>query len=89
MGDLLHNEAVLALFGTVFGGVGLKVIEALLGRGKRREDIALSLRNELRTELIELRDDNDRLQKALDEWRTKYYRLVSKMAQQGIKIEDE
>jgi hypothetical protein len=87
--EFLHNEAVLALLGTVFGGAGLKLIEALLGRGKRREDIATSLRNELRTELIELRDDNEKLQTALDDWRTRYYRLVAKLATQGIKFEDE
>jgi hypothetical protein len=86
--DLLHNDALLALVGTVFGGVGLKLLEAVLGRGKRREDLATNLRNELRIELTELREDNDKLHEALDEWRTKYYRLVAKMAQQGIKIEE-
>jgi hypothetical protein len=87
--DLLHNDALLALVGTVFGGVGLKLLEAVLGRGKRREDIATSLRNELRTELTELREDNDKLEAALDLWRTKYYRLVAKLASQGIKFEEE
>jgi ribosomal protein L29 len=86
MGDLLNNEALLALAGTIFGGVGLKVIEQLLGRGKRRVDIATSLRNELRTELTELRDDNDKLESALDEWRTKYFKLVAHMATQGIPL---
>jgi hypothetical protein len=89
MGDLLGNEAVLALLGTVFGGVGLKVVEAALGRGKRREDLATNLRTELRAELTELREDNDKLEAALDLWRTKYYRLVAKLAAQGIKFEEE
>jgi hypothetical protein len=86
MGDLLGNEALLALIGTVFGGVGLKLIEQLLGRNKRRDDLAASLRTELRTDLTGLRADNDRLERDVDEWRDKYYRLVAQMAQRGIPI---
>jgi hypothetical protein len=82
------NEAYLTLAGTVFGGAGLKIIEQILGKGKRREDIATSLRKELREELQELRTDNDKLEASVDEWRTKYYRLVARMAANGMDIEE-
>lgn len=89
MPELLGNEAFLALIGTVFGGVGLKLIEQVLSRSTRRNDIAKDLRTELRTELTQLRADNDRLEKLLDEWRDKYYKLVSQLARRGIPLDDE
>jgi hypothetical protein len=77
------QDAWLALAGTVFGGAGLKVVEAFLGRHRTRDELAASLRTELRLENSELRleihrlmEENRELEEALDEWREKYYTLL-------------
>lgn len=81
------NEAYLSLAGTIFGGVGLKIVESFVSKKKRREDVATNLRNELRTENQSLRDELHRMESSVDEWRDKYYALISKLAAQGIKLE--
>ena len=81
------NEAYLSLAGTVFGGVGLKIVESFLTKKKSREDVATHLRNELRTENQSLRDELHKMEASVDEWRDKYYALISKLAEQGIKLE--
>jgi hypothetical protein len=80
------NEAYLALIGTVFGGAGLKVVESVLGRGRRRDDLASSLRTELRSDNSELRAEVDKLEASVDEWRNRYYTLVAQLARRGIPI---
>lgn len=78
------QEAWIALAGTVFGGVGMKLIEAILGRRKSRDDFASSLRTELRTDISSLRIENehlhqrlDQLENTIDHWRDKYYALLA------------
>jgi FtsZ-binding cell division protein ZapB len=80
------NEAYLTLAGTIFGGLGLKIGEKILGRGKDKNDIATKLRTELRTDNSELRAEVNKLEDAMDEWRNKYYALVAQMARRGIPI---
>jgi uncharacterized protein YlxW (UPF0749 family) len=70
----------------VFGGVGLKAVEAYLGRTKYRDDTASSLRTELRVENSELRLEVHRLMEevreleaALDEWREKYFNVLAQL----------
>jgi hypothetical protein len=84
-----NEEAWIALAGTIFGSGGLKMIEAWLSRAKRRDDTAEALRSELRKDITELRDELHEAEKALDEWRDKYYKLVAQLARRGIAIEDE
>jgi uncharacterized protein YlxW (UPF0749 family) len=81
-----NTDAWLALAGTVFGGVGLKAVEAYLGRTKHRDDTAASLRTELRVENSELRleihrlmEENRELEAALDQWREKYFDLLAQV----------
>lgn len=87
--DVGDSAAWIALIGTVVGGAGLKIVESILGKTKVRDDTATSLRAELRTEVHDLRSENDRLEKSLDEWRLKYYRLVSELAQRGIALPND
>jgi uncharacterized coiled-coil DUF342 family protein len=83
---MIHvEEPWIALMGTVFGGAGLKVVEAIVGRKKWKADAAFQLREELRKELTELREESDQLRDELDEWRTKYYSLVSSIASGDLK----
>ncbi|MFE9497258.1 hypothetical protein [Streptomyces collinus] len=70
----------LALFGTIFGGGGLKVIEWFLNKGKVKEDIATQLRNELRQELKELRERVDELEAENDKWRARAFKAEEEVA---------
>ena len=61
--------AYLALIGTIFGGVGLKIIEKMLNRDNDyRED-----KKDYRDEIKELRDRLDKVEAEVDEWRERYY----------------
>lgn len=70
------SEAIIALLAAVFGGAGLKAIEALLSRSKERADVATQIRDELRVDVATLRADLKALSEALDEWKARYYRLL-------------
>ena len=76
----------MALVGTLFGGVGMKMVEYWLGRAKERaaERAAenASVRDALRQELESLRaqlaksdEEERRLEALVDEWRAKYWDL--------------
>ena len=82
------NSAIIALIGTIFGGAGLKVIEALLNRSKNKmderkseADIATGMREELRKEVASLKDELRRVEGELDTWRQKYYDLLEQFIQ--------
>jgi hypothetical protein len=81
------DDAYLALAGTVFGGVGLKVVEQILGRTGRKDDTAFKFRDELRIEINSMRTEMDKLRTEihkldgeLDGWRSRYFSLVSAVA---------
>lgn len=82
------NPALLALIGTIFGGVGLKVVEALLNRSKTQSDLASQIRQELREEVQGLREELRRVEGELDNWKFKYYELLDQFYKRGIKPED-
>lgn len=69
------DVALIALIGTLCGGAGLKIVEHLLGRGSKKEDLASSLRSELRQDLANLKADLREESKAADEWQQKYWEL--------------
>jgi predicted nuclease with TOPRIM domain len=77
--------AWIALIGTVLGGVGLKIVEHWLGRSKIRDDTATQLRNELRAEILTLRQELNNVEADLDKWRGKYYELMDNF----IKVKSE
>lgn len=68
------DPTVIALAGTVFGGVGLKVAEHWLGRSKIKVDDAARLRDELRLEITALREEIKQLELAVDKWRDQAYK---------------
>lgn len=73
------DPAVIALVGTLFGGIGLKLVETWLGRNQVKIDDAGNIRNELRLEITALRIENSDLEKDVDVWREKYYRTYEKL----------
>lgn len=92
------DPTVIALIGTVMGGVGLKVAEHWLGRNKVRVDDAARLRDELRLEITAQREEIKALEADVDKWKKEYYDLKGmymnlevdlKFALQKIKAETD
>jgi predicted nucleic acid-binding Zn-ribbon protein len=79
------TTAWIALIGTVLGGVGLKFVEHWLSRSKIRDDTATQIRNELRTEIQNLKQELNNVEADLDKWRGKYYELMDNF----IKVKSE
>lgn len=87
------DGAWLALIGTLFGGAGLKIIEAYLGNAKKRQDAGVSMRDELRQEIAGLRAEAEkakreelRLEAEVEAWRKKYYDQFVLMANQTTEL---
>ena len=72
------DPTVIALVGTVFGGVGLKVAEYLLGKNRVRIDDATKIREELRADMAAQKAEIAQLEAALDRWKEQYYALWEK-----------
>lgn len=72
------DPAYIALIGTLCGGIGLKVAEHYLGRNNRRDDDASRIRDELRIEITNLREDRRELETRLEELQAKYLGLYEK-----------
>lgn len=69
-------EAVIALTAALFGGAGLKIIEALVNRKKDRADFAAQLRDELRVDLASIREELQRVEERLERSRSMYYAVL-------------
>lgn len=72
------DPTVVALIGTLMGGVGLKVVEHWLGKNKVKVDDASRLRDELRLEITAQREEIRQLEQEVDKWRKEYYDLFLK-----------
>lgn len=82
------DPGVLALVGTIFGGVGLKVVETILSKKKSKSDTAAEIRNELRTDVAALRKEMKDLEEQLDIWKEKYYDLLNQFYKKGLVPDD-
>lgn len=69
------DTAWIALIGTLFGGVVLKVVENFFSRGSKKIDTATAMREELRKESTNLKEELRIVEKELDAWKEKYYTL--------------
>lgn len=69
------DPAWIALIGTLFGGVVLKVTEHWLGKTKSQSDDAKQIREELRTQITSQKEEIKSLEDEVNEWRSKYYDL--------------
>lgn len=75
------DPAWIALLGTLFGGVGLKVAEHYLGRNQVRISDATQIRDELRLTIAEQRAEILVLEGEQTKWRNAYYDLRDKFMQ--------
>lgn len=69
------DTAWIALIGTLFGGAALKIVEGLFAKGTTKVDLATSLREELRKESTQLKEEVRLAEHELDTWKEKYYNL--------------
>lgn len=72
------DPTVIALIGTVMGGVGLKLAEHWLGRNQVKVDHAARLRDELRLEITAQREEIKQLEINVNKWRDEYYAMYEK-----------
>lgn len=63
------------MIGVVFGGAGLKIIEHLLNRGSKKEDLASDLRAELRQDIASLRTELKLESAEADKWKQMFYEV--------------
>lgn len=70
------EAAWIALIGTLFGGVVLKFMEKFLARSGEKQDYATKIRDEIRKDLTQSKEEARLLEKELDEWKMKYYLLL-------------
>lgn len=80
------DPTVIALIGTLMGGVGLKLAEHWLGRNKVKIDDATRLRDELRLEITALRAENKELEAEVDKWKKDYYDTYAVISQLRTEI---
>jgi chromosome segregation ATPase len=80
-----YATPLIALVGTLFGGIGLEVTKRWLNRAKEKNDTAKQIRDELRTDMATLRQEVQTLKAELDkveaevvQWQEKYFELRSK-----------
>ena len=72
------DPAWIALFGTLFGGAGLKASEWFLGRNRVKTEQAMTVRDELRETATQQREEIRQLESDVDKWRMAYYDLRDK-----------
>lgn len=75
------DPALIAVLGAIFGGSGLKLVEAWLNRGKTKEDVAKAIRDELREDIQKLEAKQTQLEAEVTIWRDKYYQVLDNFIQ--------
>jgi predicted nucleic acid-binding Zn-ribbon protein len=75
-----YAQIITALAGAVSGGVGLKIIDAFLLRGKNKDDAAGKFREEQRQEIQRLKTELVNTERELDELKVRYYALNQELS---------
>jgi predicted nuclease with TOPRIM domain len=75
--------ALWSMLATIFAGVGLALVNNWLGKKKNVSDLATQLRDELRNENLELKEDNRRLYQENEDLKEK----VSKLQAENSRLE--
>lgn len=79
------DPAIIGLAGTLLGGVGVKVADKLMSRGKEKNDTASELRAELRNDIARLREELKEETKDADLYKQKYWELKAELLIQNHK----
>lgn len=71
-------ESFLELFGVVFGGLALKVLDRILSRRQEQQREEERERTDFRAEITELRKQRDEAEAKSDFWRGKFWEEIEK-----------
>lgn len=82
----VSDPTVIALIGTIMGGVGLKVVEHWLSKNRVKTDYATDIRNELRLTITAQNAEIKDLEKQVDRWKGDYYDLRDKHMQLEVQL---
>lgn len=80
------DPAWIALIGTLCGGLGLKIVEHWLGRNKTKTDEASKLRDELRVQIDDLKEEIKGLEAERDKYRNDWLDLRDKYVAQTTQL---
>lgn len=75
-----YAQIFTALGGALGGGVGLKIIDSFLVRGKNKDDSASKFREEQRQEITRLKAELQETERELDNLKIKYYALNQELS---------
>lgn len=80
------DPAWIALIGTVSGGVGLKVAEHYLSRSKVASDDASRIRDELRLQIADQREEIAALEAKLEKVQMEYFDMRDKYSEVNTQL---
>lgn len=80
--DLLHGG-----IGALLGILGLKLVERQFKWGAKRLDDATKMREELWSEVRSLREEMNRMDAELTEWKERYFNLQSEYTELKVRYE--
>lgn len=79
---------VTILIAVLSGGVGIKLVEIFALPKVKQEDIATQIREELRKDIVEYREEVTKLRDEVDEWKMKYFTLIELLIRNNVDIPD-
>lgn len=74
--DIELLNLIFVLAGSIFGGVGVKLVDKLLSRRQEMAEVNGDYRDELRIDAVSLRKELRLMYEELDSWREKYFDLL-------------
>lgn len=80
------GQLIIAGISAAFGGAGVKLVESLMARYRRRIDSTSQIRQELRDELESLRYDNSQLIDEVDVWKRKYFEILQELNNMKLEL---
>lgn len=69
------DQGIVAAIGVAIGGILTEFARWALRRGERTVSLADQIRDELRQDLLQLKDEISQVHHELDEWKQRYYSL--------------
>lgn len=75
-----YAQIFTALGGALGGGIGLKIIDAFIIRGSKKDDRAAEFREEQRVEIQRLKAELQETERDLDNLKLKYYALNQELS---------
>lgn len=81
-----NADVLIILTSAIGGGAGVKVLDVLNNRRKRRSDTTGQIRRELRQSAEELKSSNRALMQEIEDWKAKYFKMLQEMNDLRIEV---